>query len=185
MPKLGPFASNAHFAGNPNRQTSYAPSTRQQRQSVPYYAKPVKVQIATPQPEQSSGLLSRLTKSATHILNRIIGRQAEEPASDTQTVIVRDHQVDVSGNEMDYEEFNQLQQIPPFSINKVDQINFFNTERSDVSHDSRPKPSLIQRKSASQIKRSYLESRQGEERNSPVTKRPKVSEDTNVQAQFD
>ena len=41
-------------------------------------------------------------------------------------MLVRDHSVDLSGQEMDAEEVSQLEQLPPFSINKVNQINIFN-----------------------------------------------------------
>jgi hypothetical protein len=57
-------------------------------------------------------------------LSRIVGKQTPEP--EKQTVLVRDHSVDLSGQEMDAEEVSQLEQLPPFSINKVNQINIFN-----------------------------------------------------------
>ena len=45
-------------------------------------------------------------------------------------MIARDHGLDLSIQEMEFNEFSQLQQIPPFNINKVDQINFFGNDRN-------------------------------------------------------
>lgn len=81
VPRLGPFASSSHSvyrtgprqAGQSQQQmsVSYSLSTRQQRQSVPYYAKPIRVQVKPPQ--QTPGLFESLKQGATHWFNRIIG----------------------------------------------------------------------------------------------------------------
>jgi len=56
--------------------------------------------------------------------------RSESAASAVEAVIARDHGLDLSIQEMEFNEFSQLQQIPPFNINKVDQINFFGNDRN-------------------------------------------------------
>jgi len=62
-------------------------------------------------------------------LSRFMGR-SESSAVEETSVIARDHGLDLSIQEMEFNEFSQLQQIPPFNINKVDQFNFFGNDRN-------------------------------------------------------
>lgn len=65
-------------------------------------------------------------------------------------------------SEIEFNQFAQLQQIPPFNIKKVDSINFFNNERQESSinnslnasnasnvlmSESRKRPSLLPQRS--------------------------------------
>ena len=52
----------------------------------------------------------------------------------SNTVAVRDHSMDFGGDsEIEFNDYSQMQQIPPFNIKKVDSINFFGNERNESS----------------------------------------------------
>lgn len=75
VPKLGPFASfHRRLVPSQPKQTqqSLTSSTRSQRQSIPYYAKPVMVQASAPQ--QTSSFFDSIKNGASQLLCRIVGR---------------------------------------------------------------------------------------------------------------
>lgn len=187
VPKLGPFASSSlrRLGPGPSTGQSFSSSTRQQRQNVPYYAKPVRVQVQNMEPRQPSGLFASLKQGATQLLNRFIGRPHSAAAAVEQTsVVARDHVLDVSHQELEFDEFAQLQRIPPFSINKVDQINFFSNEKQISSGSSASgRPQLRFNLAKGQGKRGFSEHRvlAGEDPSSPANKkRLKISDDVAV-----
>jgi len=120
VPKLGPFASHTsrlntqrrdrqarHIPTGRNLPLHYIGSTRKERQNVPFYAKPLRVQVPLTKPDPcNKSLLNTIRSGASSLYNRLLGRsQASQDFSDHEcsTVLVRDDSMIVDFDERAFE----------------------------------------------------------------------------------